>query len=177
MPRVKLIGNGRDDFTGVMGRFEFENGISEEISTKDCEHLGALVRCELVDSAGQTTGVNPSLTQRMVDERYKPAQVKSARQTVAQMREEALQQTPEAEGEEPQEAVADDSQGLTFDFTKEQLEVMADEGGLQQLREFAKPYEVRSTSIKGLIDGLVAKQQDHLKKTADLDSATALVGD
>lgn len=153
--QVKITDPGFAGFTGHFGTVYFENGVSEHISSAEAERLGCIVRCEDLD------GVNPSATQRMVDIQHKnldelmaagkgnvgasrvTEQVPTGNQTVAKTTDQVS--TPQ--GKQP-----------SLNFTREQLEALADKEGIAGLRNIGSQHGVKGRSIAEIISELMAIQ-------------------
>lgn len=146
MPKVKLTMKGFEDYTGAIGSYIFTNGISDEMSVPDAERMAGAMSVRLVID-GEVTDINPSITQKLID-------IKDASAPVTPTPVFGSVETPQ---EEPTDAPSV-AAPLSYDFTKESLEKLADAGGIPALREIANQYDVRGTSIIGLINDLVAKK-------------------
>ena len=136
MAKVKLIGKGFEKYSGVMGGHQFVEGFSDEMSSSDAERLGAFTRVRIVED-GVVTAQNPSTTQKMVDQKGMSIAPKTAE--ISQPKAALVAVLP------------------SFDYDLSTLEGIADEGGIKALREFADQYDVRGTSVSGIVKDLMAR--------------------
>jgi hypothetical protein len=136
MPHVILLDAGWKDLTGPFGSIEFVKGRSvENLSKMEAARLGAICPIETDE------GINPSAAQEMITLRSQDAVVKP--QT------ELLVRSPAKE--KPAEIVIP-AASVAASITREQLEAVADKSGITGLREVAADYDVKGTSISGIID-------------------------
>lgn len=161
MPKVKLISKGFENYTGAIGHNEFKNGVSVEIlSVNDAKALGCSLRVADAD------------TDEPIGSTYDLAKNRS--ESTESLRQARIDQVEKANAEaeaklekEKQEIQSKVAETLDFDFTRESLEKVADEGGIKAVRDIANQYAVKNTSINGLIDELMA-----LKELKDKQSET-----
>lgn len=131
--KLKIVEPGWTNFTGHLGSFHFTDNVSDEdIGTADAAALAGIVSIIEVES-----GRNPSSAQTILDH----------------SKDEAPIETP-ALKLEPVELAA------LPQYTKEQLEAVADESGIKGIRELAAPYGIVGNSIVQLIDKLLLAQAD-----------------
>lgn len=128
--RIKLIETGYHKFTGPMGQVNFENGISEEITRREADALGASMRIEVLD-----------------DETYIGNVYERAQEVSAPV------QTPVVAEPEPETVVESTAPA----YTEDQLAAIADKEGIAGLRVIADPLGVKGVSIRALIDGILKK--------------------
>ena len=152
MAKLKIVEPGWAGYTGLLGRVDFVDGVSvEDVSLREAQALGGIVRIENVD-----TGQDVSLSQYMVDSR---------KAGVGAPREE-----PKAPIEvkavvaEPEAPVVP-----ATTYTREQLELLADTGGIKALREIAEPLGLKAAGIQDLIK----KVLDHQAPQSDVRLADA----
>jgi len=127
MPRLIIKQPGMETYTGFMSDVEFIDGISiEDVTKLQAQRIAGAIAVEMED------GADPSAASEL-------------------LRLKADQAQPEFK--EP-EAVAPVKPN--YDFTEESLMAIADKDGIIGLREFAKSYGIKSNSIMGLIDALLA---------------------
>lgn len=145
MPVIRILQSGFTSFSGQMGDVEFENGVSKEnVAKSEARRLASFMRVEEVD-----TGRNPSHTQDLVESKAKPAS-------------EAPKSKPlEQPVAEPKPKIVEVEK--VFDYSIKDLETIADEKGIEGLREFASSYDVRGGSIKQIIDSLMAVKSESQK--------------
>lgn len=144
--QVKITDPGFAGFTGHFGTVYFENGISEHISSAEAERLGCIVKCETLE------GVNPSATQKMVDIHAKNLDELLAAGKGNVGADTSKEQKPEAKPSVAKTPVAGQ---LTYDFTQEQLEELADKEGIAGLRNIGSQYGVKGRSIAEIIEELM----------------------
>lgn len=119
--KIKITQPGWEGFTGALGMFEFENGVSvEDIGRADAAFLAGIVSIEDFD-----TGKNPSLSQRIVDSYSKEAKVPAVEPIVPVVTSTA--------------------------HTKESLELIADKSGIKGIREVSDPMGIKGNAIAEII--------------------------
>lgn len=152
MPHLKLIEKGWENFTGQFGAVEFEDGVSKDIiSMAEAMKLAGVIRCEELES-----GTNPSVSQEIVDDR----------QSELSVRKQALADKVSADGgtKEPEEPKnSEPTSNPVYDYEMADLEAVADQSGIEGLRDFASRYDVRGGSIKAIIDSLMARKEESQK--------------
>lgn len=161
--QVKITDPGFAGFTGHFGSVYFEDGVSEHISNAEAERLGCIVKCETLD------GVNPSATQRMVDIQSKNLDellamgkgVDGADRNKAQNGE--IKSSVAKPGEEPPAAQTGTATPAgvkpSLDFTREDLEALADKDGIAGLRNIGSQHGVKGRSITEIINELMVIKQ------------------
>lgn len=158
--QVKITDPGFAGFTGHFGTVWFENGVSEHISSAEAERLGCIVKCETLD------GMNPSATQRMVD-----IQNKNLDQLLAEGKGNVGADRSQIQTPEGKQTVAKTDQANTtaasqaapgakpsLDFTRADLEALADKEGIAGLRNIGSQHGVKGRSIAEIIDELMQIQ-------------------
>ena len=152
MPHLKLVEPGFEKYTGLFGSVEFENGVSVDVvSIAEAKKLASVVRCEELG-----TGINPSISQELVDERG--LELSQRRQEMAK---KVAADGGEKEPEKPKNS--EPTSDPVYDYDLSDLEGIADESGIEGLREFASKYDVRGGSIKAIIDSLMARKEESQK--------------
>lgn len=153
MPHLKIVERGFDNYSGMFGDVEFKDGVSvESVTVAEARKLAGVLRCEEVG-----TGRNPSISQELIDTRHMELEEYNrvnARRSVTS--------SPESEQVNAEEA-APVVQVSSHEYTREDLESIADEKGIEGLREFASTYDVRGGSIKAIIDSLMAIKVESAK--------------
>ena len=118
---------GMEGFSDYLGTVLFENGVSvEPVTQGDAEMLSAIFAMET------TEGKDPS---------------------------NAALYAAISNGEEPPVVFAEplpEVVPVVYDFTRQSLEAVADKSGLSGLRPIGDQYGVKSNSITGMIDNLMA---------------------
>lgn len=157
MPNVKIVAKGFEGYNGVIEGVQFVNGLSTEpLSQFSAERIGAFMR--VVDA---DTDAPLGVGQRMVDARRSNHAPSEPLQRV--------KRTPTGKKKE-----VTSRKTISYDFTREQLEKVADEGGINGLRKVADQYEVRGRSIREIIEALMAiKANEEAKKNAQTPAQKA----
>lgn len=152
MPKVKIIAPGFEGYNGIIEGVVFENGVSTEpLSQFAAERVGAFLR--VVDA---DTEEPLGLGYRMANARGQGVAPREPLQKIVRTKT----------GKE--KAKVKPAPVVEYSFTKEELEKVADEGGIQGLRKVADQYSVRGRSIKEIIDSLMAlKANQEAKKAAE----------
>ena len=177
MPMIRITQKGSETFTGLMGDIEFENGVTVHvIGRADARRLGGILSVVEVDEEGESTGVNPSGAQEIIDDRTLTAdglqklrvkQMKYDAEFESNMADKAVDTAIEAAEKAAKEA---DSDTPGFNFTAEDLEAIADEKGMPGMRLFADKYDVKGTSIAGLMKQLLALKAVAATQSGDSDA-------
>lgn len=129
--KVRIVEPGWAGFSGYLGMVEFVDGVSAgDIGRGDAAALAALVAIE--DLA---TDKSPSAAQLILDSN-----------------------THQMPVEAPVIAQAAPAPVIATTYTREQLEQIADKGGIKALRELAEPMGLKDNSIVQLIDKVLAHQ-------------------
>lgn len=130
--KIRLVGPGWTDFTGYFGVVEFKEGVSvREVSDIEIKRLAALTRIESVE-----TGEDPGIAAQMLKGRDEPMPVLQSERGEG-----------DAAPEEPKKVPR---------YTREELEAIADKGGIKAVREIADEFGVKGRSITELITELMA---------------------
>jgi hypothetical protein len=128
--RIKIIQPGWENYTGPLGLATFVNGVAENVSPRGAAMVANVILVETDE------GTNPSDSQRALDSQATPMGIP-----------EPVSPGPAAPAAEPRPI-----------YTREQLEQTADKRGIEGLRELAKPYGVKSSSIVKLIQAILDAQ-------------------
>ena len=154
--QIRLTDPGFAGFTGYFGNIKFEDGVSEHISSVEAERLGCIVACETLD------GENPSATQRMVDVRNKDLnEFIGTAHEVSDLSAQTEQVESQA-GEQvaaQTESVNSSAAKPGFEFTREDLEALADAEGIAGLRNLGSQHGIKGRSIVEIIDELMALKE------------------
>jgi hypothetical protein len=133
MPQIKLLDSGFTHFTGNLAGYDFEDGVSvDSISEREAMRIAGVVQVESVNG-GDVTETS----------RYNA--IKNG---------EIVAEKQEGEIIADQDKVADQ-----YDFTRESLEALADQKGINGLRELGKQYGIKGQSIVSIIDGLLGLKE------------------
>lgn len=156
MQKIKIVEAGYDKFTGEFGQIEFIDGVSAyPVSERDAARLGAFVRIEKED--GEQAGDNVKHVAGY-DLQVEPEQVlRNAAEPKAQVEGDTTPEGTEA-AVAPENGVAA-AVVEPKKYTREELGAIADEHGLEGLREIGNQFGVKAVSIAKLIDLIVEKQQ------------------
>lgn len=147
--RIKLMEPGFQRFSGVMGEIAFEQGVSvEPVAGWLAERLGSAMRVRKLEDNGDE-GVSPGVSQQILD---------SGRVAFGSTTERA------AEVVKNSEKPAEKAQTLPV-YTRAELEEIADDKGIQGLREAIEPYGVKGRKIVELINAVMQIQRDMGRST------------
>lgn len=136
--KIKIIEAGYEGFTGQLGVYEFEDGVTvDDIGRGDAAALGAML--SVVDAE---TGMNPSETQRMITMANVPVPVETSG-IVAQIAT------------------------TSTDLTRADLEDIADTSGIKGIREIAEVLSLKGNAISELIDKILAAQDTRIAAAAE----------
>ena len=125
--KIKIVSPGWESFTGYFGVTEFKDGVSvEEVGVSEAQRLAANVSIVTLE------GKDPSAAQAIIDSRAD---------------EMPIVNTP-TEAEAPATIV--------MPHTREELEEIADKGGIKALREIAEKYGVKGKAITEIVSELLA---------------------
>jgi len=158
--KVRITDPGFAGLTGQFGSHTFVDGVSEEMSQADAEHLACILSIETLE------GLNPSTSQKMVD-RHNQDLAELGRLAVQGADQDQEQRPAKAEKQKKprqEKPTAAPAAGLDYSYTREDLEKLADAQGIAGVRSFAEPYAVAGRSIPDLIDGLVQLKEVQASK-------------
>lgn len=167
MPQIRIDKNSAfSTHTGLLGGIDFKDGVSlYNVSLRDAHRLATMVRVTDAETGQSVDAVSHGISTRGLDTTEATVFVAEAEKpadAVAPEAPEALVVTVEAGMilaeviDKPVEQPEKNER--KFDFDRATLEALADKKGIQGLREFAEKFQVRSVSISGIIDGLLAKK-------------------
>lgn len=135
MKVIKITEKGWENYTGNLGGVDFIEGVSvREATTMEINRIGANLRIESVDSDQQLSPVTgrslyfDEITKEIVSEII--------------------------EHEEATVTEATDGKPVAT-YSREQLEAIADKGGIAELRKISDELGVKGKSILTLIDGIL----------------------
>jgi len=149
--KIKITEPGWRGFSDVMGGVPFDKGVStRDVTQAEADALSAVVRVELVDAKAGEYGV----AERLVKHHQARANVEEARKRATK---EELAAEVEKRKQEQAERVKKVAGRL---YTQEQLEKIADEEGINGLREIGKKFGVTDRSIAGLIREILQAQKE-----------------
>jgi len=181
--RVKIVQKGWAGFTGSMGTARFVDGIAE-LSMTEALRLGANIKLMHIDEDGNDVEIvshsaeivrTKHLSAPMLPQRRRgvPDQPKKPKLKFGVVSVESIpagsvlaeKLTPEQVSAvkdimaPPADAAPTPAAPKTY--TRAQLEQIADEHGIKGLREISDPLEIKNTSIVGLIDAIIAWQEQN----------------
>lgn len=162
MAKVKLLKAGFENYTGVIGTFQFEDGISEEMSKADADRMSASITCGLVQEDGSVDSLSP-LDNMKTLRKQKIANNPESRRIKTD--EDGDKSDADKSDADREPAKVQEQPG--YDFTAESLEALIKEGGIKALREVADKYDVRGTQIAAIYSDLLAKKAAYEKLTAE----------
>jgi hypothetical protein len=128
--KLRLLQPGYENMDGYIGIIEFKDGLSvDDVNEREARQLGLSIRVEFED------GRDPNPAQNLLDSMHNQAPVA---------------------GEEPAEPVEPEVPVALL--TREDLEAVADKGGIKGLRAIAEGFNVKGTSIVELINEILEAQ-------------------
>ncbi len=131
--KLRLTQSGFETYNGQMGVIMFENGVSvDDVLPVDAIRMSAVMGAEWEN------GSPSNVAQIYLDNMNTPATSEAA------VEQEATTTEP-VELKEPQNT-----------YTKEDLEKIADTGGITALREIAEPLGLKGNSIGGMIKAILS---------------------
>jgi hypothetical protein len=163
---VRLKSQGRENMTGLFGKYQFVDGVSAEpIPFREAMRMGASCFVEDLNGKQISPGTYtfsdcsnvpaPVATLPLATPHVEIAKTNEAQTPVAQ----SIEATNTVDKFASVDNLGEDVQSAPkLVFTKEQLEAIADKQGITGLREIADPLEVKSQSISGLIKGILDAQ-------------------
>ena len=136
--KVRIDEVGYENYTGQLGMLVFENGVSiSDVSENELNRMSVVVR--LIDAENVEKQVGSLVDYNKNIETKFPTE-----KSYATEREAAMVNV----GDDIPTTVA-------TEYSKEQLEALADKEGINGLREVATPLNVKGTSIGGLIENIL----------------------
>lgn len=152
MQKIKIVEAGYDQFTGEFGQIEFVDGVSVyPVTELQAARLGAMVRIEKED--GEQAGDNVKHTAGYDLVVPQEQLLRNAAESKAQSEGETTPEGTQA-AVEPTAAPVEAKK-----YTREELGAIADQHGLEGLREIGNQFGVKAVSIAKLIDLIIEKQQ------------------
>lgn len=182
--RVRIVQQGRENMCGLMGRYEFQDGVSvKEIPVREAVRLGAILSIEdldgkpihpstyLYENASAVEAPIVSFERGVTDPNApvpgddqtieKGANASAPSKNVVQV---ATVKPQVGEGDESlaPEVVGSEPVQMRV-YSQVELEEVADKTGIEGLREIARPLGVKSNSITKLVSEIIEAQT---KRTA-----------
>lgn len=145
--KLRITEPGFTKMNGPIAEVMFVDGVSvDDVSPVQAERIACAMRCETVD------GVNPSSSAVLLREYQARAEV------VVPMKREDELDVPHAVVETVEHKAPQPIAVPTNVWTRAALEAIADQSGIKGLRDIAASFNVKGTSIKALIDGVMDAQ-------------------
>ncbi|WP_374335517.1 hypothetical protein [Methyloversatilis sp.] len=161
--KLKFVQEGYEDFTGLFGVVNFENGVStEDVSPLVAFRIAASVR--VVDA---DTGLDIGVLSEQGERWEKPVEIITYK-SVAEVEAEAARQEKQDDVE-----VADVEKPAPQFYTREQLEQIADKEGIAGLRKIGDEYGVKGTSVAKLIYLILDATKPSQVETTDQEEKAA----
>lgn len=157
--KIRITDPGFAGFNGHLGTAFFVDGVCDDVSPQEAERMASILSFEEVD-----TGLNPSVTQRMVDLVNKNADEMGINSNAVLVKSMQPLPTPASVEVRPEQvAQLPTLTTLTYDYTKEQLAELADKEGIAGIRAFASVYGINGRSLNGIIKELLDLKGLHNK--------------
>lgn len=157
--KIRITDPGFAGFNGHLGTAFFVDGVCDDVSPLEAERMASIVAIEEVD-----TGLNPSVTQRMVDLNNKNADEMGINSNAVLVKAMDPLPTPAPIESRPEQIQQLPSlTGISYDYTKEQLSALADAEGIAGIRAFASVYGINGRSLNGIIKELLDLKGLHNK--------------
>lgn len=184
MPRVRLTNPTMATFSSHMGVTKFENGVSvDHVSAREIAHLGAITGIEVIEDDGSTRpggpgadmianrGMSAPVETKLVavGELNSPVEITPPPMVIKAEKVEAETEAEKAQTELNAEVAAMEAAAAaeaniapdeaTVVYTREELELIADDKGIGGLRDIGDKLDAKSNSIEGLIDKILTAQK------------------
>lgn len=158
MPRVRIDKKAYEKFTGQMGDVDFVDGVSvESVSKAEARRLGSFITIVEVDTEKQV-GFGQEIIDingRSADQVTQPSETYKEKPKVKSEKPKVLKEKPPKK-EKPKAKQKESS----LDYTEATLAALADDKGINGLREYAKQYDVYGRSIVEII-GKMMQLKNH----------------
>lgn len=154
MYKVRINEAGWNHFNDYLGHIKFTNGVSDrELTDREIEIVGSSLKITRIDSEEQ---LGPATNMILKRENKAP---------ILQPLESEKEVVAEIESKEEVDRVAETTDGLTQPvkeeakrWTKEELEILASEKGIQGIREEAAKFGIKGVQIASLIEKILEAQ-------------------
>lgn len=156
MITLKITQKGFENYSGPIGVYMFENGVSiEPIPANERDRLSASIECVEVDQSGKE--VTAGIAHRLVADAKMRAPVEKPmlRQSVSEKVEEQVSDAEKIMG------------NVKPIYSPEELDKIIEDGGIKELRGVAKEWNCKSKSIPALRQMILDAQEEYLKKHGD----------
>jgi hypothetical protein len=150
MKHLKITQTGWEGFTGDLGFVEFKDGVSvEPLTDRQAAQISAAVLCVTVDEKGNEEGQHGIATDMIGGVTLSVDPV-----------EELRRAKPGDLIAERRKAVVDSEKPPTKIYEREELEAIAEDKGINGLREIGSSWGARERSIAALIDAIMKAQKE-----------------
>lgn len=164
--RLRIIELGMAKMTGHVGSVMVTDGVTEDINQREADCLAGMMRCEVVDESGELNteyDTHANTNAPNVGSNYDPNRPDTIETNEGETDEDDVDAKFSAKSAKPAKEVSvetlDELEELpSGHYSREQLAKIADEKGIQGLRDIALPYDIRGTSISGLIEAILGRQ-------------------
>ena len=140
--KIRLTGRAYQKYTGEFCGEQFENGVSvNAIGRNECNRIAAIIGAVDAETGEDVLLSSKADAQRAAERQKLRYQIDNGQKEVS-LKSNFKPKTEKSNSR--------------FDFTVESLGEVADQGGIQGLREFCKPYDVTGRSISDIIEKMMA---------------------
>ena len=152
--KLKLIGKQFVNFTGQFGGIDWENGISvNDVNPIEANRIASIVGAKFLDGS-DASECDKIISMKNMESPY--------RQTSRPLTVEEIKNFEKEKNKRPLDVEKENKsqpkkQTLKI-YTREELEKIADEKGLNGLREVAVPYGVTANKVSSLIFKILDRQ-------------------
>lgn len=152
--KLKLIGKQFVNFTGQFGGIDWENGVSvNDVNPIEANRIASIVGAKFLDGS-DASECDKIISMKNMESPY--------RQTSRPLTVEEIKNFEKEKNKRPLDVEKENKsqpkkQTLKI-YTREELEKIADEKGLNGLREVAVPYGVTANKVSSLIFKILDRQ-------------------
>lgn len=152
--KLKLIGKQFVNFTGQFGGIDWENGVSvNDVNPIEANRIASIVGAKFLDGS-DASECDKIISMKNMESPY--------RQTSRPLTVEEIKNFEKEKNKRPLDVKKENKsqpqkQTLKI-YTREELEKIADEKGLNGLREVAVPYGVTANKVSSLIFKILDRQ-------------------
>lgn len=152
--KLKLTGKQFVNFTGQLGGIMWEKGVSlQDVSEVDANRIASCVGAKFLDGS-DASECDKIISMKDMESPYRqqsrPLTIEEIRKLNSEQNKRPLDFVKEKKAVKQERKV----------YTKEELELIADEKGIGGLREIAAQYGVTSNSITSLIFKILDRQKN-----------------
>lgn len=159
--KLKLTGKQFVNFTGQFGGIDWEKGVSvTDVNAVDANRIASIVGAKFLDGS-DASECDKIISMRNMESPY--------RQTSRPLTVEEIKNFEKERNKRPLDVVESNKKANAKKesikiYTREELEKIADEKGLNGLREVAVPYGVTANKVSSLIFKILDRQE-RMKET------------